>query len=105
VIREVRVHPAVHQKAHDLYREERSAGGSPSEYDFTSGPLAAAAFAFRDFDSLPFDVVEAVRTYTIVDPVFGPVVFVGVLLRGDVVEIVDFSDDPDYWSSIEDDPS
>jgi hypothetical protein len=30
------------------------------------------------------------------------VVFVGVLIEADVVEIADFDDDPDYWSTIDD---
>jgi hypothetical protein len=58
-------------------------------------------FAFRDFDALRVGVVSSVRSYTIVDPVFGPVVFVGVLLTDGTVEIVDFKSDPDYWASIE----
>ena len=56
-------------------------------------------FAFRDFDTFSYDLVPAIRSYTIVDPIVGPVVFVGVLVSDDVVEIVDFSDDPDYWSA------
>lgn len=69
-----------------------------------TGPLAAAVFAFRDFDHLAYDVVPAVRSYTIVDPVFGPLIFAAVLSAEGVVEIVDFSDDPDYWTTINDDP-
>jgi len=61
-------------------------------------------FAFRDFDTLTFDVVPAVRSYTVVDPFFGPVVFVGVLLRDGVVEIADFDVDPDYWTTVEEEP-
>ena len=44
----------------------------PSTTSF--GPLAAAVFAFRDFEQLSFDLIPAVRSYTIVDPFFGPVV-------------------------------
>jgi hypothetical protein len=104
VIREVRVAQALYEQAHDRFGESRSVAGAPSEYDFVAGPLAAAVFAFRDFDNLPFDVSPAVRTYTIVDPFFGPVVFVGVLVAGGVVEIGGFDDDPDYWSTIGDEP-
>jgi hypothetical protein len=67
-----------------------------------SGPLATAIFAFRDFDALRADTVPSVRTYTIVDPVFGAVVFAAVLLTTSVVEIVDFIADGDYWTSLED---
>jgi hypothetical protein len=36
--------------------------------------------------------------------VFGVVVFIGVRVGPDEVEIADFSDDPDYWTMIADDP-
>jgi hypothetical protein len=49
-------------KAHDEFGEDRTVEGSPSEYDFVSGPLAAALFVFRDFANLPFDLVPAVRS-------------------------------------------
>jgi hypothetical protein len=38
---------------------------------------------------------------TIVDAFFGPVVFGGVLTDGDLVEIVDFAHDPDYWQLLD----
>jgi hypothetical protein len=42
--------------------------------------------------------VSSVRWYTVVDPFFGPVTFVGLLLEDQSVEIVGFDDDPDYWA-------
>lgn len=102
MIREVDVAASVYQRAHTQFGETRTVEGAPSEYDFVGGPLAAAVVAFRDFDSLRHDLVPAVRSYTIVDPIFGPVVFVGVLLATGSVEIVDFSDDPDYWTTVAD---
>ena len=104
MIQEVRVAQHVYAKANERYGEIRSPEGAPSEYDFVSGPLAAAVFAFRDFDQLRSDVLPSVRSYTVVDPFFGPVVFVGVLLANGAVEISDFEDDPDYWRLISDDP-
>ena len=104
MIREVRIAHAVFERAHERFGESRTVEGAPSEYDFVGGPLAAAVFSFRDFDNLAYDVVPSVRTYTIVDPFFGPVVFAGVLVGEGFVEIVDFRDDPDYWTVIEDDP-
>jgi hypothetical protein len=95
--RRVLVGAAVLRKAHDEFGEGRTADGSPSEYDFVSGPLAAAVLIFRDFENLWFDLVPAVRTYTVVDPFFGAVVFVGVQTDDDVVEIANFAHDPDYW--------
>ena len=45
------------------------------------GPLAAAIFAFREFDALSYDLLPAVRSYTVVDPIFGVVTFVSRGLR------------------------
>lgn len=90
--------------AAELYGPERTAAGRPSEYDFASGPLAAAATRFTDFDSLPEVAGAAVRSVHLLDPVFGPVVFVGVLVEPGVVEIAGFTVDPDYWRQIDDDP-
>ncbi len=44
----------------------------------------AAAFAFRGFDQLSYDVVSAVRSFTVVDPLFGPVVFTAILTNDGV---------------------
>ena len=38
------------------------------------------------------------------DPVFGPLVFIGVRLRDDTIEIADFEPDPDHWDLVDDDP-
>jgi hypothetical protein len=91
-------------EAHDRYSETRSATGTPSEYDFVTRPLAAAVFAFRGFDQLSYDVVPAVRSYTVVDPFFGPIVFTAILTSDESVEIMAFADDPDYWDRIADEP-
>jgi hypothetical protein len=48
--------------AHELFGETRPPQGDGSEYDFFGGPLAAAVFAFREFDTLSYDVVPAVRS-------------------------------------------
>lgn len=104
MIRRVEVASSVLEVAHERFGPTRTVEGGPSEFDFVSGPLAAALFAFRSFDELSYDVVPAVRSYTVVDPVFGVVTFAG-LLRGDgVVEVVSFANDPDYWTTIEEDP-
>jgi hypothetical protein len=78
VIRRVVVASSIFTTAHEEFGEERSPQGAGSEYDFVGGPLAAAIFAFREFDSLSYDVVPAVRSYTVVDPVFGPITFATV---------------------------
>ena len=96
MIRDVRVARDVFSRAHDRFGESRSVEGAPSEYDFVGGPLAAAILAFRDFENLAYDLVSTVRTYTIVDLFFGAVTF--------VVEAGDLDDDPDYWSTIGDEP-
>ena len=92
----VEVSAFVAEKAAFRYGEERSEG-RPSEYDFVTGPLAAALRSFGGFDALPIAAGPAVRISIIVDPFFGAVVFTGVLLAGNVIEIADFDDDPDYW--------
>lgn len=86
------------------YGPDRSAHGAPSEWDFWSGPIQAALIGFRDFHSLRFDLGPSVRALHLVDPIFGALVFVAVLLEGDIVEIADFAVDPDYWAMIGDDP-
>lgn len=98
---EVRVSDTVLAKAHDRYSEERSAAGAPSEYDFVGGPLAAAIVEFTHFDELPPVAGPAVRSLIITDPLFGTLVFFGVLVGPHAVEIADFEDDPDYWSMID----
>lgn len=104
MIHEVRAAPSVYDLASERFGEQRTVEGAPSEYDFVTGPLAAAIFSFRDFENLSYDVVPSVRTYTVVDPLFGPVVFVAVLVAAGIVEIVGFSDDPDYWRTIDQEP-
>lgn len=102
--REVRVAAEVLAEAHDRFGETRSATGRPSEYDFVSGPLAAAVFVFREFDQLHFEIVPSIRSYVILDPFFGPIVFTAILIDDGAVEIAAFADDPDYWDVIANDP-
>lgn len=97
----VRVADRVMQKAHERFGDERSPTGRPSEYDFVSGPLAAAVFEFRHFDELPEALGPAVRSLVATDPFFGAVAFIGVLIEPGVVEIADFDDDPEYWSMLD----
>jgi hypothetical protein len=101
VIRRVEVSASVVAEIHERFGTSRGVGGGGSEYDFVGGPLAAAVFAFGDFDSLSFDVVPAVRSYTVVDPVFGVVTFSAVLRIDGVVEVAGFADDPDYWDVLD----
>ena len=101
---EVRVAQALAETIAEAHGPERTGSGPPSEWDFWSGPLLAARLAFRRFDLLPFDDVPAIRHLHFVDPVFGALVFTGVLLPGEVVEICAVAEDPDYWNLVEDDP-
>lgn len=87
------------------YGPERSPTGHPSEWDFWSGPLAAALIGFRDFEGLRFDLHPELRTLHIFDPTLEPVLFAGVLVEPGVVEIADFEIDPDDWNLIEDAPN
>ena len=84
---EVRVGRALAEAIAEAHGPKRTGSGQPSEWDFWSGPLQAARLAFRRFDELPFDDVPAIRHVHFVDPVFGALVFTGVLLPDDVVEI------------------
>ena len=86
---EVRVGEAAAEKITRTYGPERSGAGRPSEWDFWSGPLAAALIGFRDFESLLFGLHPEIRTLHIVDPVFGALVFAGVLVEPGVVEIAE----------------
>jgi hypothetical protein len=101
LVYDVRVAGLVLNKAHERYGEERSPAGSPSECDFVGGPLAAALLEFRHFDELPEVAGPSVRSLIITDPLFGALVFFGVLFEAATVEIADFEDDPDYWSMID----
>ena len=53
---------------------------------------------------MSFDLVPAVRSCTVVDPIFGAVTFAAVLRTDDIVEVVSFAEDPDYWAALDDDP-
>ncbi len=98
---EVRVSEFAASKIASEYGPERSAAGKPSEWDFWSGPLAAALLGFRDFENLLWHPRPEIRSLHIVDPVFGVLVFIGVLIDPDTIEIADFAVDPDYWSTRE----
>jgi hypothetical protein len=100
-VHEVRVASYVLDKAHERYGAERTSSGSPDEYDFVGGPLAAALLEFRHFDDLPETAGPSVRSLIITDPFFGALVFFGVLVESATVEIADFEDDPDYWSMVD----
>ncbi|HMR95771.1 MAG TPA: hypothetical protein PKE05_09540 [Microthrixaceae bacterium] len=89
MIRRVDVPADLTERITNTYGPRRWRQGAPSEWDFWAGPLAAALIAFRDFESRPFDHVPAIRRLTIVDPAFGALTFVGVLLADGVVEIAD----------------
>lgn len=98
---QVSVSAFVYAKAHDRFGDDRMASGVPSEYDFVSGPLGAATTEFQRFDELPEALGPSIRSVTLVDPLFGAVVFVAVVIGDNAVEIADFDDDPDYWSLVD----
>jgi hypothetical protein len=102
---EVRVGEALADQIEAAFGPERSSEGTPSEWDFWSGPLAAALIAFRDFGELLAPHQPEVRILTFADPVFGPVTFVGVLVEPGLVELAAFDRDPDYWDLIGEDPN
>jgi hypothetical protein len=78
--------------AADLYGPERTSAGRPGEYDFAWSSRRGAA-RFTDLESLP-EVSRAVGAIGApARPSVGPVVFVGVLVEHDVVEIAGFVHD------------
>jgi hypothetical protein len=95
---EVRVGTIAVQQINERYADERSVTGRPSRVDFLRGPLAAARVQFERFDRLPESVGVSVRHCHVLSPGFPLIVFVGLLTDENVVEIVDFSDDPEYWT-------
>jgi hypothetical protein len=101
---EVRVSAALAHEIVETFGPEDPGADQPSEWNFWSGPLAAALFAFRQFEGLRFSHRPEIRSLHLVDPLFGPIVFVGVLIEPDVVVLDTFAYDPDYWAGIEDDP-
>lgn len=85
-----------------------SADGRPSFALFTDGPCKAASTAF----SLNFEgqreAIEGVGAVRLVltppTPFFGPLIFYGVLLDDDTIELASITGDPDYWQRIDKDP-
>jgi hypothetical protein len=77
---------------------------------FHDGPLAAATFQLeRDFDNLP-ELAPSIRVvFVLALPFFPPLTFYAVLTtddeRKEVVELLDFTVDEDYFELIDDDPS
>jgi hypothetical protein len=105
--RVVRVSPGVEATIAARFPTERSADGDPSVHDFLTGPYAAAHLAFeRGFDRLHEAAGPAVRfVITAPTPAFPPMVFCGVLLHDDSVEVAGFEIDDDYWDMVGDDPT
>jgi hypothetical protein len=73
--------------------------------EFMTGPVRAARLLFSTrWDQQLAEAGESVRTVHIFSPTLGPVVFFGVLVAPQNVEIAGFDFDPDYWTMIEGDP-
>ncbi len=101
---EVRVSDFVAEKIATSYGSGSGPEGEPSELNFWEGPLASALIGFQDFTVLGHKRYPKVRRLHIFDPMFGPIVFIGVLVELGVVEIADFEIDPDYWEAVRNDP-
>ncbi len=82
-----------------------SAEGAPTLAHFEHGPLAAACEYFsRRFEDAPQPVAGvAIRLSLTNSPFFGPIAFFAIRTT-DGIEIVSFTDDPDYWEIVDDDP-
>ena len=82
---EIRVSEFAAEKIAATYGPERSTMRRPSEWDFWSGPLAAALVGFWDFENLLWHPLPRVRTLHIIDPVFGALVFGALVFVGVLV--------------------
>jgi hypothetical protein len=85
-----------------------SAEGRPSFAAFEDGPCKAAATAFSVNFEAQREAIEGFGGVRLVltppTPTFGPLVFYGVLLIDDSVELASVIGDPDYWQRIDEDP-
>lgn len=100
---DVRVGQVVRDRIEATFEIERSATGRPNRRDFETGPLEAAKLQFGRFDLLPESMGDSVRHCHVLVPGFSVVVFIGMLVEQDTVEIADFAEDPDYWDIVNDD--
>jgi len=85
-----------------------NAEGRPSYALFDDGPCQAASTAFALNFEAQREAIEGVGGIRLVltppTPIFGPLVFFGVLLDDDTVELASITGDPDYWERIAEDP-
>src|SRR5262245_12330384 len=106
--RAVVVSDAAIAKAKGLYPPGGSADGRPAFALFEDTILLAAKTAFAlGFDGLPLAVEDVAAIRFVVThglPFFPATVFYGILLDTEVVEIVDFEPDEDYFAMLEADP-
>ncbi|MDQ6616033.1 MAG: hypothetical protein M3083_15165 [Actinomycetota bacterium] len=86
-----------------------SAGGRPSFALFEDGPCRAASTAFSLNFEAQREAIEGVGAIRLVltppTPIFGPLIFYGVLLNDDIIELASITGDPDYWQRIDEDPA
>src|SRR5437763_794932 len=104
---EVVVNGRVLDKAKHLFPADGDPEGRPRYKHFVEGPLAAAQFRFeREFDQLG-DLSDPIKgVHTSAGGFFGPCWFYAMLVKQsakEVVEIVDFTYDSEYWETIADD--
>ena len=85
-----------------------SAEGRPSFAQFEDGPYKAAFTAFSINYEAQREAIEGVGALRLVltppTPIFGPLIFYGVLLDDGTVELASVTGDPDYWHRIDEDP-
>lgn len=88
------------------FPESRASGDPDMTWgEFFAGPVRTAVIQFRDhWDDQPPAAGEAVRIAWVAPRVVGPVVFYGVLVAPDTVEIRDFEVDDGYWDQVRADP-
>lgn len=106
--RQVRRSARFEAEAEAMFPVGGSSEGRPSYALFNDGPCKAASTAFALNFEAQREAIEGVRAIRLVltapTPIFGPLVFYGVLLDDDTVELASITGDPDYWERIAEDP-
>ncbi len=94
------------QKAARVFPADRSDSGPGMAFgEFMAGPVRSARLLFEtQWDQQPMEAGGAVRVVHTYSRIIGPVVFYGVLIGPQAVEIASFDVHPGYWDLIAGDP-
>lgn len=108
VQRRVRRSPQFIAEAQALVPPGGSPDGKTSFEEFAAGPLRAVETLFRRrWEDQPEAIEGTGIRYALTHdvPLFPALVVYGVLVEGDIIELVSVIIDPDYWDLVGDDPT